>query len=198
MSDELRKACEQMIRTDCFADVARAYLAEHPIAGGRRDMNLVMGVCTGLMTALGMPWRDQVASLCNFAGPFDETERRWKKAGEEAHQRLAKLLPAPDDGDVITEDWLRSVGFKFTPQEPPKCGGWVLCLVDFEIDEDKGQYGEELRLVDGGESGIWHVEVRSRASNWSEGVGLAEFRTRGHVRLFCKSLGIKLNGSEEP
>lgn len=70
------------------ATLARAYLAEHPPVGGRRDMNLVMGVATNIMTALGMSWENQVAILCNFAGPFEETKARWDAANHDAHERI--------------------------------------------------------------------------------------------------------------
>ena len=92
--------------------------------------------------------------------------------------------------------WLCTLGFKFVKGEREEhCGGWVLCLVDFEIDEERGMYGEELRLCDGGTSGLWCVEIRSRARDWSEGVGLATYSNRGQVLDLLAALGIRKDGA---
>lgn len=118
---------------------------------------------------------------------------------EFARQQLADIAERDrrekEDAEPIDCPWLCTLGFRFVAGEKKEhCGGWVLCLVDFDIDEERGMYGEELRLVQGGSDGVWHVEVRSRARDWSEGVGLAEYKTRGQVLRLLEVLGIERKG----
>lgn len=125
--------------------------------------------------------------------PADKSQFEWMR------QRLAEIAERErrekEDAEPIDCPWLCTLGFRFVKgTTETACGGWVLRLVDFEIDEERGLYGEELRLVSGGESGIWHIEVRSRAHDWSEGVGLAEYETRGQLLRLLEALGIERNG----
>ena len=92
-----------------------------------------------------------------------------------------------EDGEPITGEWMAGAGFTFVPgAEPDHAGGWCILLVDFEIDEASGVFGEELRLCECGNG--WVVEVRSRARTWGEAVGLVEVKTKGEVRALFVAL----------
>ncbi len=54
----------------------------------RADLNLVAGIATNLMTALGMSWQDQCAALCNFSEGHEVNEKRWKAAYFDACERI--------------------------------------------------------------------------------------------------------------
>lgn len=69
----------------------------------RDEMNLVLGVATGLMTKLGLPWKERVAWLCNFAGDRDEIVRQWDSANVDAHRLLDALLPPADEDEPVDE-----------------------------------------------------------------------------------------------
>lgn len=64
------------------------------------QLNLVVGVATNMMVALGMPWRVEVGNLCNFGDDFETINLRWKMAEKEACKRIVALLPPIDDGDL--------------------------------------------------------------------------------------------------
>ena len=114
------------------------------------------------------------------------------KAGYCADHEPKPTTPE-EDGRPISGEWLLRIGFSFVRAAEPKSPGYVLSLYDLKPgDSAQGIFGEELRLVDGGESGKWHVEVRSRARSWGESVGIATFQTRGEVLRLLSALGLAL------
>jgi hypothetical protein len=91
-----------------------------------------------------------------------------------------------DDGEVVTEDWLRSVGFEDSVDltaTAPTMLAWEYGEPHFHI---------RFILVD---TDHWGCEIKKIGSRWSDGVGFCRpglFATRGHVRALAKCLGIPL------
>jgi hypothetical protein len=100
-TNKLRRMCVGMPEYHCrifdqaiaaaalIARSADAALAEKD-ARHQREMNLVVGIATNLMTLAGLSWANEVAPLCNFAGDIDWAERSWRAASSKAHKAIAE------------------------------------------------------------------------------------------------------------
>lgn len=60
------------------------------IVGLKISLNLVAGVATNLMVAVGMDWNTEVASLCNFSEP-EKTREKWRLTSHKAHDLVSAI-----------------------------------------------------------------------------------------------------------
>lgn len=77
-----------------------------------QKMNLIIGVSTNIMTALGMGWKRVVAPLCNTGGDYGAVKAMWEEAYLEACKRIEQLKEAkeperqqnPDSGTITCDN----------------------------------------------------------------------------------------------
>ena len=118
--------------------------------------------------------RSKESGFSLWPGAGHEAELAYDAEAEAVAARLLELLPPADDGEAVTAEWLKAVGFSHDGQN------WSIGV---QIGYDCHEQGICSPNAIG-----WDVFNTSQ----KETVGIGGLPTRGHVRRLCAALGITL------